>query len=202
MQDVFPGTAEQRCWFHKIANVLNDRLKSAHPGAKKALAEIWNAEDKDHAEQAARAFADEYGSKWPKAAAKITDDLDVLLGSTTPRRALGPPAHDQPDRVDLRDRAAATAPQNFCTRAIEAPAPKPTCAVRGRLCCQSGLSTPALPSGVQRRPDSRDRTLGLEGTDDRVDAAPRVTRGAARSSQRHSAPWLKDLKFDVFPPTC
>ncbi len=79
VRDVFPATAEQRCWFHKIANVLAALPKSAHPGAKKALAEIWNAEDKDHAEQAARAFADEYGAKWPKAAAKVTDDLDVLL---------------------------------------------------------------------------------------------------------------------------
>ena len=53
--------------------------KSAHPNAKKALAEIHQAEDKDHAIAAAKAFAAEYGAKWPKAAAKITDDLDVLL---------------------------------------------------------------------------------------------------------------------------
>jgi len=32
---------EQRCWFHKIANVLGSLPKSAHPGAKKALAEIY-----------------------------------------------------------------------------------------------------------------------------------------------------------------
>lgn len=29
---------------------------------------------------AAAAFAAEYGRKWPKSAAKITDDLGVLLG--------------------------------------------------------------------------------------------------------------------------
>jgi len=46
---------------------------------KKALAEIWNAEDKDHAQAAANVVAADYGTKWPKAAAKITDDLDVLL---------------------------------------------------------------------------------------------------------------------------
>jgi transposase-like protein len=79
VRDVFPDTAEQRCWWHKIGNVLAALPKSAHPGAKKALAEIYNAEDRDHAEQAAKAFAGEYGAKWPKAAAKITDDLDVLL---------------------------------------------------------------------------------------------------------------------------
>lgn len=76
---VFPEAREQRCWFHKIANVLNALPKSAQPGAKSALAEIWNAEDKDHAAAAAKAFATDYGIKWPKAAAKITDDLDVLL---------------------------------------------------------------------------------------------------------------------------
>ena len=46
--EVFPTTREQRCWFHKIANVLGSLPKSAHPGAKKALAEIWNAEDHRH----------------------------------------------------------------------------------------------------------------------------------------------------------
>ena len=52
LREVFPATKEQRCWFHKIANVLAALPKSAHPGAKKALAEIWNADDKDHARTA------------------------------------------------------------------------------------------------------------------------------------------------------
>ena len=79
VRDVFPETAEQRCWWHKIGNVLAALPKSAHPAAKKALAEIYNAEDKTHARAAAQAFAAEFGAKWPKAAAKITNDLDVLL---------------------------------------------------------------------------------------------------------------------------
>jgi putative transposase len=44
LREVFPETAEQRCWFHKIGNVLAALPKSARPGAKKALAEIWNAD--------------------------------------------------------------------------------------------------------------------------------------------------------------
>jgi putative transposase len=79
IRDVFPETREQRCWFHKIANVLNALPKSAQPGAKAALAEIWNAEDREHALAAAKAFEADYGVKWPKATAKITEDLDVLL---------------------------------------------------------------------------------------------------------------------------
>ena len=79
LREVFPGTREGRCWFHKIANVLAALPTSACPGAKKALAEIWNAEDKDHARAAAKAFTAAYSAKHPKAAAKITDDLDELL---------------------------------------------------------------------------------------------------------------------------
>jgi len=61
--------------------VLAALPKSAHPGAKAALAEIDNAEDKDHALKAAKAFADLYGAQWPKAVAKVTEHLDVLLAS-------------------------------------------------------------------------------------------------------------------------
>jgi transposase-like protein len=79
LREVFPQARAQRCWFHKIANVLGALPKSAHPGAKKALAEIWNAEDKPHALDAVKSFQAAYGAKFPKAVAKITDDLDELL---------------------------------------------------------------------------------------------------------------------------
>ena len=79
LREVFPEAREARCWFHKIANVLAALPKSAHPGAKKALAEIWNAEDRTHALTAVKAFQAAYGAKFPKATAKITDDLDQLL---------------------------------------------------------------------------------------------------------------------------
>jgi len=59
--------------------VLGALPKSAHPGAKKALAEIYNAENKTEAGKAAKSFAAAYGAKHPKAVAKITDDLQVLL---------------------------------------------------------------------------------------------------------------------------
>jgi transposase-like protein len=79
LRDVFPETRTQRCWVHKVANVLNALPKSAQPAARKALAEIRDAEDRPHAEVAIRAFERDYGAKWPKAAAKIVDDAEVLL---------------------------------------------------------------------------------------------------------------------------
>jgi putative transposase len=79
VREVFPGTREQRCWFHVTSNVLAALPKSAHPGAKAALAQIYNAEDRDHALKAVNAFEADYGAKWPKAVAKVTERIDVLL---------------------------------------------------------------------------------------------------------------------------
>ena len=77
--EVFPATREQRCWVHKVRNVLGALPKSVHAGARKALNEIIMAEDLEHARAAIEAFAADYGVKWPKAVAKVTDDQDALL---------------------------------------------------------------------------------------------------------------------------
>lgn len=79
VREVFPDTREQRCWWHKIGNVLAALPKSAHPSAKAAMAEIYNAEDKQHALAAVKAFERDFGAKFPKAVAKVTDDIDTLL---------------------------------------------------------------------------------------------------------------------------
>jgi putative transposase len=79
VRDAFAETREQRCWFHAAGNILDCLPKSAQPGARAALAEIYNAEDREHAITAARTFVADYGVKWPKAAEKITKNLDVLL---------------------------------------------------------------------------------------------------------------------------
>ena len=79
LREVFPDTAEQRCWFHKSANILAAMPKSAHPAAKKAVAEIWGAEDKTHALAVVKVFGELFAAKFPKAVAKITDGVDVLL---------------------------------------------------------------------------------------------------------------------------
>lgn len=79
LRDVFPATRAQRCWVHKTANVLAALPKSVHAGARRALAEITGAEDREHAKQAVAQFATDYGAKWPKAVAKVTDDIEALL---------------------------------------------------------------------------------------------------------------------------
>ena len=64
---------------HKVANVLSALPTSAQPTARRMLAEIRDADDRDHAVRAVDAFTHEYGAKWPKAVAKIVDDIEPLL---------------------------------------------------------------------------------------------------------------------------
>jgi putative transposase len=79
LREVFPATRHQRDWVHKTANVLGCLPKAVQAGARKALAEIRDAPDRDHARRAIEMFARDYGVKWPKAVAKITDDAEELL---------------------------------------------------------------------------------------------------------------------------
>jgi len=79
LRDVFPATRHQRDWVHKVANVLGCLPTSVQAGARKALAEIRDAPDRDHAQRAIEVFARDYGTKWPKAVAKIVDDAEELL---------------------------------------------------------------------------------------------------------------------------
>src|SRR6266516_3720563 len=64
---------------HKTVNVLACLPKAVQAGARKALAQIRDAPDRDHAQRAIEAFARDYRVKWPKAVAKIVDDAEELL---------------------------------------------------------------------------------------------------------------------------
>jgi transposase-like protein len=79
LNEVFPETRHQRCWVHKTANVLDALPKSAQPAAKRAVQEVYNAEDKEQAAKAVAAFARQYGAKYPKVVKRITDDEEELL---------------------------------------------------------------------------------------------------------------------------
>jgi putative transposase len=83
LREVFPDTREQRCWCHVQANVLNALPKSAQPGAKAALAEIYHAEDREHALAAATAFAADYGAHGPKPSPRSPTTSTCCWRSTT-----------------------------------------------------------------------------------------------------------------------
>jgi putative transposase len=76
---VFPGTAVQRCWAHKIRNVLDKVKKADRPAVKRALHKIMNASNAPAARAAARKFANRFEDKYPAAVACLRNDLDELL---------------------------------------------------------------------------------------------------------------------------
>ena len=79
LEEVFPQTRQQRCWVHKVGNVLNALPKSLQGKAKADLQEIWMAPTRQAAEQAFDHFMGSYSGKYPKAAEKLTKDRDSLL---------------------------------------------------------------------------------------------------------------------------
>ena len=79
LREVFPTSREQRCWVHKIANVLDAVPTSLQPKVKAALHAIMNAEHKEAAELALDQFEATYGAKYPKAVDKVLKDRDALL---------------------------------------------------------------------------------------------------------------------------
>ena len=80
LREVFgTATREQRCWFHKTGNVLNELPKSVQAKAKADLHEIWMAPTKKQAELAFDTFIAKYEAKYPKAAECLRKDREVLL---------------------------------------------------------------------------------------------------------------------------
>jgi transposase-like protein len=78
LRDVFPETAEQRCWVHKTARVLDALPKRKQEAAKAALVAISTAPGRAEALDAVARFSEAFAA-WPKAVARVTDELDVLL---------------------------------------------------------------------------------------------------------------------------
>ena len=79
VRDVWPETKEQRCWVHRLANVLDKLPKRLQAKAKRALHEIMNAESRELAEAGIDRFAAEYQAKYPKAVASLRRDQEMLL---------------------------------------------------------------------------------------------------------------------------
>lgn len=79
LEEIFPSTRHQRCWQHKVLNVLNKVPKSVQPNMKNDLREVRDAPDRATAEAAMAIFVDKYQAKYPKAVDCLTKDREALL---------------------------------------------------------------------------------------------------------------------------
>ena len=77
-RQVWPEAGEQRCWNHKMANVLDRLPKREQAEAKELLRAVVYAPSRAGAERARDAFGDRYGDTHPKAAGTLADDWDRM----------------------------------------------------------------------------------------------------------------------------
>ena len=79
LRQVYPETKEQRCWVHKIANVLDKLPKRVQSRAKDMLHEIMYAPDRASAIEDIQRFVHEFQAKYSKAVECLLKDQDELL---------------------------------------------------------------------------------------------------------------------------
>jgi len=79
LREVYPDTQEQRCWVHKIANVLDKLPKRLQPRAKEMLHEIMRSPSRKDALEETDRFSQEFNARYPKAVETLLKDQDQLL---------------------------------------------------------------------------------------------------------------------------
>ena len=77
--DVYPDTKAQRCWKHKLANVLDKLPKRLQTKAKEQLHEIMYASDRASALEEIAVFGKEYSVRYPKAVETLRKDQEQML---------------------------------------------------------------------------------------------------------------------------
>ena len=161
--ELWPTTAEQRCWVHKTANVLNKLPKSQQPKAKRALQDIWMAATRKDADERLRCLLGRLraeireGRRLPGQGSPGAARLLRL-----PCRALEAPAHLEPDREHVRHRAPPHHPRQGLSleerrrwpwsSSSSRPHRKAGDGSTGTTSCRSSCSVPGSPTGSRSQP--------------------------------------------------
>jgi putative transposase len=79
LAQVYPASAEQRCWNHKLRNVLDAVPEQAQPAVKAALQRIAGAGNRAACERERAAFRRAYAPRYPKAVERLERDWERLV---------------------------------------------------------------------------------------------------------------------------
>ena len=79
LSEVFPTAAEQRCWNHKLVNVLDALPKKKQAEARELLRQIPYAPTRREAESLRAKFRSLYGAEHPKAAETLERDWERMV---------------------------------------------------------------------------------------------------------------------------
>ncbi len=79
LPEVFPHVPLQRCWAHKMRNILDKVPRKKQQAVKKGLQKIYRAENLREAQRAATRWVRSWIDKYPKAVRCLQNDLEDLL---------------------------------------------------------------------------------------------------------------------------
>ena len=79
LREIYPETEGQRCWVHKMVNVLDKLPTRLQPRARAQLREIMQAPTQSAARDELDRFVAEFKDKYPRATDTLTKDQDKLL---------------------------------------------------------------------------------------------------------------------------
>jgi transposase-like protein len=77
--EIWPGAAEQRCWNHKLMNVLDQLPKGARSQAREQLCPIPYAPTREEALERRERFARTFRRKYPRAVQILEKDWDRMV---------------------------------------------------------------------------------------------------------------------------
>lgn len=78
-REIYPQLAEQRCWNHRLVNVLDAVARTDQAVVLAALRQLMYAPSRAEAERRRRAFVRQYRVRYPKAVARLEADWDRLV---------------------------------------------------------------------------------------------------------------------------
>jgi transposase-like protein len=79
LAQVWPESAEQRCWNHKLRNVLDTVPEKAQPEVKAHLQRLAGADSRSDAERERRAFRLAFSKRFPKAVERLERDWERMV---------------------------------------------------------------------------------------------------------------------------
>ena len=79
MAEIYPECAEQRCWNHKLLNVLDQLPRRVQAEARALLSQLPYAETASDCERLKRQLATRYGRAYPKAVDVLDRDWDRMV---------------------------------------------------------------------------------------------------------------------------
>jgi transposase-like protein len=79
LPEVFPNIPLQRCWAHKVRNILDKVPRNKQKAVKRGLAKIYGAKTLTEAQTYAKRWARSWIDQYPKAVKCLRDDLEDLL---------------------------------------------------------------------------------------------------------------------------